>query len=35
VLETTVTPEPGTLWLLASGLIALGTAGLVQRRNRG
>jgi hypothetical protein len=34
-LDTTVVPEPATLWLLASGLIALGTAGLVQRRRGG
>lgn len=34
-LNLTVAPEPATLWLLASGLIALGTAGLLQRRTRG
>ena len=30
----TVTPEPGTIWLLASGLVGLGAWRLRNKRNR-
>lgn len=34
-VQTTVTPEPATIVLLASGLMVLGGAGVMRRRRRG